>query len=129
MKKVMIFGIFDGLHSGHRAFFREAKTYGDYLIAVVAQDHIVEHIYGKPPKVDFADRFAHLEHEDEVNQIVIGEPTASIANLVKRYRPDAVVLSDHQDLILGDLEKCKTGIPFPFTIHILEGHERTGHEL
>lgn len=129
MKKVMIFGVFDGIHKGHRDFFREAKTYGDYLIAVVAQDHIAEHLYGKPPTVNFADRFAHLEREDEVNQIVIGEPTTSITNLVKRHHPDAVVLSDRQNLILEDLEKHKEDISFPFTIHILEGHETLSHPL
>lgn len=125
----MIFGIFDGIHKGHRDFFRAAKEYGDYLIAVVAQDHIVEHIYGKLPKVNFADRFAHLEREDEVNQILIGEPTPSIADLVKRYIPDAIVLSTLQELLHEDLERRRKEINHSFTVHIIEGHETLSHPL
>ena len=129
MKRVMIFGIFDGIHKGHRDFFRAAKEYGDYLIAVVAQDHIVEHIYGKLPKVNLADRFAHLEREDEVNQIVIGEPTASVVNLVKRYEPNALIFSTTQELLHEDFERHKKEIPFQVTVHTVEGHETLQHPL
>ena len=125
----MIFGIFDGIHRGHRDFFRAAKEYGDYLMAVVAQDHIVEHIYGKLPTVNFADRFAHLETEDEVNQILIGEPIPSIADLVKRFGPDAVVFSALQELLHEDLERRRKGIGHSFTVHIIEGHETLSHPL
>lgn len=129
MKKVMIFGIFDGIHKGHREFFREAKAYGDYLIAVVAQDHVVEHIYGRLPKINLADRFAHLEREDEVNEIVIGETVPSIKELVKRHRPDSIVLSTLQELIEGDLELHRKEIKQPFSVHIIEGHETLNHPL
>lgn len=129
MKKVMIFGIFDGIHKGHRDFFRAAKEYGDYLIAVVAQDHIAEHLYGKLPKVNFADRFAHLETEDEVNQIVIGEATPSILELVKRYRPDSIVLNTLQETLQEDLELHRKEIKYPLTVHIVEGHETLSHPL
>ena len=38
MKKVMTFGSFDVLHKGHEHYLKEAKSYGDYLIVVVARD-------------------------------------------------------------------------------------------
>lgn len=120
MKKVLVFGIFDGIHKGHRDFFREAKTYGDYLIAVVAQDHIVEHLLGVPPKINFADRFAHLETVDEVDKVAIGEPIASVADLVTRYRADAVVFAADQELLREDLEQQRKNIPFAFTVHTIE---------
>ena len=44
MKKVMVFGTFDGLHEGHLDFFRQAREYGDYLIVAVARDVNVKKI-------------------------------------------------------------------------------------
>lgn len=37
--RVMVFGVFDGLHPGHRAFLRQARKKGDKLIVVVARDN------------------------------------------------------------------------------------------
>lgn len=34
----MCFGTFDLLHLGHLNYFKQAKTYGDYLIVVLARD-------------------------------------------------------------------------------------------
>jgi len=36
-KRVMVFGVFDGLHEGHKSFLRQARKYGGELRAVVAQ--------------------------------------------------------------------------------------------
>src|SRR3989338_6946874 len=56
MRKVMVFGAFDGIHAGHRAFFNEARHHGDYLMAVVAQNHIIEHLKGHLPEIDITRR-------------------------------------------------------------------------
>ena len=41
MKKVLVFGTFDGLHEGHKDFLRQAKQYGDHLTVVVGRDSTV----------------------------------------------------------------------------------------
>jgi glycerol-3-phosphate cytidylyltransferase-like family protein len=41
---VMTFGTFDYFHPGHKAYLKEAKQYGDYLITIVARDETVKHI-------------------------------------------------------------------------------------
>ena len=41
--KVMCFGAFDGLHKGHLSYFKQARKYGDYVIAVIARgDKIIK---------------------------------------------------------------------------------------
>lgn len=93
MIKVMTFGAFDGLHSGHKAFLAEAKKLGDYLIVAVAQDHIIEHLEGKLPQVNLAERFKELEKNDHVDEVV------------KQYKPDIIAIGYDQDLLREDLEK------------------------
>ena len=34
----MTFGSFDILHEGHKHYLQEAKSFGDYLVVIVARD-------------------------------------------------------------------------------------------
>ena len=52
MKKVIAFGSFDILHKGHEAYLKEAKSYGDYLVVVVARDENILKFKGKNPRND-----------------------------------------------------------------------------
>ena len=104
MKKVMVFGIFDGLHDGHRVILKQAKSYGDYLIVVVAQDHMVEHLRGSSPKKSLTERFEHLQKVDQVDKVVIGDVEPSTWYIVKRHRPDVIAISQDQHLLKKDLE-------------------------
>lgn len=104
MKKVMVFGTFDGLHDGHRAMLKEAKALGDYLIAAVAQDHMVEHLKGHLPQKNFVERFEHLEKADHVDKVVIGDAETGTWNVVKRYKPDIIGIGHDQHMLKRDLE-------------------------
>ena len=46
-KKVMIFGTFDILHSGHFHIFQEARKIGDEVVVVVARDVNAQKIKGR----------------------------------------------------------------------------------
>ena len=52
MKKVMAFGSFDILHDGHKHYLKEAKSFGDYLVVIVARDENIVKFKGKKPKND-----------------------------------------------------------------------------
>lgn len=104
MKKVLVFGVFDGVHDGHKAFFREAKKHGGYLIAAIAQDHIVEYLKGRLPSVNLADRIAALQAEDGVDEVVIGDAEIGTYDVVKKYRPDVISLGYDQEELKKDLE-------------------------
>ena len=98
----MIFGVFDGAHASHEKLFHEARIEGDYLIAVVAQDHIVNHLYGSLPRVNFTERFEELKKMDAVDEVVIGSNGPSLIGLVRRYAPDVVVFAANQKLLKED---------------------------
>ncbi|HEY4475649.1 MAG TPA: adenylyltransferase/cytidyltransferase family protein [Candidatus Paceibacterota bacterium] len=123
MRKVMVFGTFDGLHQGHRAMLQEAKALGDYLIAVVAQDHIVEHFKGHLPKKNFAERFEHLEKVDHVDQVAIGDAELSIWNVVRRHKPDIIAIGHDQDLLKKDLENSMAELGYKPKIEVLTYYE------
>jgi FAD synthetase len=105
MKKVMVFGVFDGVHEGHRHFLREARALGDYLVVVIAQDHIVEHLKGHAPKLDMSERFLHLRNEDNVDEIIIGDHELSTWEVVKTHQPDIIAIGYDQRPLKEDLER------------------------
>ncbi len=123
MRKVMVFGVFDGIHDGHRHFLKEAKTLGDYLIVVVAQDHIVRHLKGQEPQLNLAERFEHLKKEDGVDEVVIGDAELSSYEIVKKYRPDIIALGYDQDLLKEDLERNRYKFDWPIEFLTLSAYE------
>jgi len=123
MRKVMVFGTFDGLHEGHRAMLKEAKALGDYLIAVVAQDHIVEHIKGHSPEKNLAERFEHLEKQDGVDKVVIGDAEMSTWFTVKRYKPDIIAIGHDQHMLKSDLERSLPEWGYKPKIKVLNYYE------
>ena len=104
MRKVMVFGVFDGVHEGHRAFLREAKTYGDYLIAVVAQDPVVEILKGRAPRANLAERFEHLKTDDSVDEVVVGDAELGAWEVLGNHRPHVIALGYDQRALKEELE-------------------------
>jgi cytidyltransferase-like protein len=123
MVKVMVFGTFDGIHEGHRAMFKEAKKHGDYLIAVVAQNHIVQHLKGYLPKLDLAERIAHLEAEDGVDEVVIGDAKLGTWEVVKKYRPDVIACGYDQNDLKKDLEANLPKLGYNPRVVLLSAYE------
>lgn len=105
MTKVMVFGVFDGLHAGHRALFAEARQCGDHLIAVVTPDTIVKMLKGHAPKYNLSERFAHLEAEDGVSEVATGDERLGEWGVIKKYQPDIIVLGYDQNILKDELEQ------------------------
>ena len=119
----MLFGVFDGLHAGHRALLKEARQYGDYVIVVVAQDHIVSHLKGHEPKFNIADRIAHLEAEDGVDEVVIGDRELSTWEVAKKYQPDVVLFGYDQDALRKNFEEHLSDFDFHPEMYIAKDFE------
>lgn len=104
-RKVMVFGVFDGVHEGHRSLFRQAKDHGDYLIAVVTQDIIVQYLKGRLPRHNLPTRIEALEKEKLVDQIALGDAELGTYEVVKKYRPEIIVLGYDQTELKKDFKK------------------------
>ncbi len=96
MIKVLVFGTFDGVHEGHRAMLRQAKALGDYLIVVVAPDHIVKQLKGTMIHHSSAERIKGLKSERIADEVILGDTITGKWAVLKRFKPDIIALGYDQ---------------------------------
>ena len=98
MKKAMAFGSFDMLHKGHEAYLKEAKSYGDYLIVIVARDESIIRFKGRKPKNDENSRLGQIKKLDFVDEAVLGRKI-NIFDVLEEYSPDVICLGYDQKTV------------------------------
>ncbi len=103
MKKVMLFGTFDGLHKGHRDLFRQAQEYGDYHVVVVARDVTVRRVKGQLPQFSEEKRLMEVERVDGIDEVRLGVTEGDRYQVIRDYMPDVIVLGYDQDHFLDGL--------------------------
>ena len=104
MKKVMAFGSFDILHEGHKHYLREAKSYGDYLIVVVARDLNILKFKGRGPRNNERHRLNEVKELDFVDKAVLGHKD-DILEVLDEFKPDIICLGYDQKTV--DEEKLR----------------------
>ena len=102
MKKILIFGSFDGLHKGHLNLFKQAKKHGDKLIAVIARDKTIKQIKGREPRYKEKTRLKNIAKH--VDKAVLGNKTNKYA-IIKKINPDIICLGYDQNSYTKDLRK------------------------
>lgn len=122
-KRVVVFGIFDGVHEGHRSLFLQAKEYGDELIVIVGRDSASLKWKGKKPKHSEETRRALVSKERRVGQALLGDEEQSSYKIVEKLNPDVICLGYDQDVLAQDLRLWlkKAGREIP--IYILKPHD------
>lgn len=110
MKKVMVFGTFDGLHPGHLDFFRQAKLHGNFLVVSVARDRIVPQFKSKPAMFSEEERLLLVKACRFVDKAVLGdEDRDNFYPHIKDVTPAVICLGYDQwaseALVRGDLDK------------------------
>ena len=103
MKKVMVFGTFDGLHPGHENFLEQAKEHGDYLIAVVARDKTVEKVKNRRPDYSEVERRSMVWQNPNVDAAVLGKYRDKM-EIVAEHRPDVICLGYDQEHFVENLD-------------------------
>src|SRR3989338_2032331 len=111
MKKVIAFGSFDILHEGHKHYLKEAKSYGNYLIVVVARDENIIKFKGRKPRNDENHRLDEIKKLDFVDEAVLGHKD-NILRVLDDFKPDVICLGyDQKNVddkkIRQELEKRK----------------------
>ena len=100
---VLIFGVFDGIHDGHRAFIGDAKKQGERLIAVVARDDVVNTLKGKMPLHNEADRIKSLLEVSDIDSVFLGDIEEGTYNIVKEIKPNIIYLGYDQESLFDNI--------------------------
>ncbi len=95
MKRVLVFGTFDGLHPGHINFFGQAKKLGGHLAAVVARDVTVNLVKGHFPKRSELLRLAAVKQCKLIDEAMLGN-LESPYEIIKKIKPDIIALGYDQ---------------------------------
>ena len=107
-KKVLVFGTFDGLHEGHKDFFRQAKEFGDYLVVVVGRDSTVSKVKKRLPKFNEDERLVAVQKAPHVDYARLGNEGVSPYEVLKEVNPDVICLGYDQTFFVDKLaEKIK----------------------
>ncbi len=96
MSTTLVFGCFDILHPGHIWFLQHAKKYGDNLVVVIARDIQVQRIKGHAPHMRETDRLTLVQALNIVDEVQLGEKDYHYERLVKKIKPDTIVLGYDQ---------------------------------
>jgi cytidyltransferase-like protein len=108
MQRTLVFGTFDGVHDGHRAMLRQAKTVGDtascQLIVAVAPDSVVGVLKGAPPHHNQAERIALIKHEHIADEVVLADESIGSWKILKKVRPQCIALGYDQQELKSHLE-------------------------
>lgn len=102
-QRVMVFGVFDGLHAGHRAFLTAAKKRGTELIAVVARDEVVRLLKSKTPRRDEKARVRAIHESGLADRVVLGDKKQGTYRVIARYAPDSICLGYDQKMLAAHL--------------------------
>lgn len=93
MKKIITYGTFDMLHTGHINLLRRAKACGDYLIVAVSSDEF-NAIKGKKSYHSFEDRKQILEAIRYVDLVIREDHWGQKRMDVQEHDIDLFVMGD-----------------------------------
>lgn len=93
MKKVITYGTFDLLHTGHINILRRAKELGDYLIVAVSTDEF-NTLKHKEAYHSFEERKQILEAIKYVDEVIAENDWDQKVKDVKKYSVDTFVMGN-----------------------------------
>lgn len=104
MRKILVFGAFDGLHLGHLNLFKQAKKHGDYLIVVVARDATIKKIKDNLPLKNEKNRLKEVRKCKLVNEAVLGHKNNPY-QIIREINPDVICLGYDQNAFTENLSE------------------------
>jgi len=128
LKKILIFGVFDGVHDGHLSYISEAKKLGSQVIAVVARDSVVEKMKGRLPKYNEVERIHNLLEVPDIDLVLLGDAEISTYKVLKEVKPDIIFLGYDQNDLMNDI-KSKIKNKELDNIEIMQGSSCNGEVL
>lgn len=95
----MVFGVFDGLHDGHRYFLKKSGA----TIVVIARDLVVRRLKQKTPQQSQQERLSAVQKFLPEATVVLGDEEQGSYDVIKKYKPDRIVLGHDQQELERDL--------------------------
>ncbi|MDB4178042.1 adenylyltransferase/cytidyltransferase family protein [Gammaproteobacteria bacterium] len=122
MKVIIVSGGFDPIHSGHIAYFNNAKALGDKLIVALNSDNWLINKKGKF-FMPFGERKAIIENLSSVDSVIdfddddIGSATNALIKVKEMYPNDDIAFANGGDRNKGNIpEMSVDGIEFLFSV-------------
>ena len=102
MKKVIAFGTFDLVHLGHVHMLKEARSYGDFLVVVIARDETVQAVKKHRPVNNEKIRLQHVRNLGVADKVCLGN-LGDYFQVIAEENPDVVALGYDQKVALDKL--------------------------
>ena len=96
MRKVLVSGAFNVLHSGHIRFFEDARALGDYLIVTFPPADLLWRLYGKKSVLGDDDKVDVLRSLSMVDEVVLStdeDRDLSFRSVFLECRPDVLAVT------------------------------------
>ncbi len=103
----MIFGVFDGLHDGHKFFIDKVNSISKALYIALTPTQIVKDLKGKPSLYSIKERTILLQKQYPNAIVLEGDTVQGEWNSIKKYNPDMIVCGYDQDKLYQALESIK----------------------
>lgn len=103
-KTGMVFGVFDGLHEGHKHFLNQALKRCERLIVSVTHENVIQTLKGHAPRFSFEERALALSSFHPQLEIILGDPEIKTWSALYKYRPDIVFLGYDQHTLAEKLK-------------------------
>lgn len=108
----VVFGVFDGLHKGHRYFLTEAIKRCEKLIVAVTAEEAVLQLKGHLPRYEQKERISAIRNFNPKLTVVQGDRVLGKWSVLKKYTPNIVFLGHDQQAIAEELTKLHTSFVF-----------------
>mgnify|MGYP000078052832 CR=1 FL=1 len=115
--KGIAFGVFDGLHEGHKHFLTDAASRCEKLIVVVGRDSHTRRRKGKAPKMNENERMKQVRAFLPNARVVLADEEEGSWHTLKEHSPDLAFLGYDQQALSEGLQEV--GMLFVF----LEAHK------
>ncbi len=103
IKRVLVFGTFDGIHPGHEFYLRSAKARGTELVVGVARDTHVLAFKGRKPVRPENRRLQEITDLAYVDSAKLCDEEISSFKIIDEVSPDVIVLGHDQNGLEGAL--------------------------